>query len=92
VRGDIRLERLLLYLDDLDDLYGAAGLMAERLRRLAWNCARIFVLLSVASGGVLAALWEPPLGLAVAILLFVFLLYRNVTEPRFASRSRRAAA
>ena len=86
------MERLLLYLDDLDDLYGVVGLMAERLRRLVWNFTRIFVLLSVATGGVLAALWEPPLGLAVVILLFVFLLYRNVTQPKFASRGRRATA
>lgn len=86
------MERLLLYLDDLDDLYGAAGLMAERLRRLAWNFARILVTLSVAASGVLTALREPPLGMAVAILLFVFLLYRAVTQPRFASRGRRATA
>jgi hypothetical protein len=39
-----------------------------------------------------AALAEPPLGLATAILLFVFLLYRSATQPGFASRSRRAAA
>ena len=57
------MERFLLYLDDLDDLYGAAGLMAERLRRLAWNFARILVALSVAASGVLAALQEPPLGI-----------------------------
>jgi hypothetical protein len=86
------LERFLLYLDDLDDLFGVAGLMAERLRRFAWNLVRILVLLSVASGGMLAALREPPLGMAIAILLFVFLLYRNVTQPRFASRGRRATA
>jgi hypothetical protein len=86
------LERFLLYLDDLDDLYGVAGLMAERLRRHAWNFARIFVVLAVAASGVLAALREPPLGMAVVILLFVFLLYRAVTQPRFASRGRRATA
>ena len=86
------MERFLLYLDDLDDLYGVAGLMAERLRRLAWNFARIFVVLSVAVSGMFAALREPPLGMAVAILLFVFLLYRAVTQPRFASRGHRATA
>jgi hypothetical protein len=86
------LERFLLYLDDLDDLYGVAGLLAERLRRFAWNFARIFAVMSVTASGMLAALWEPPLGMAVAILLFVFLLYRVVTQPRFASRGRRATA
>jgi hypothetical protein len=86
------LERLLLYLDDLDDLFGVLGLIAERLRRFARNLARILVLLSIAAGGMLAALREPPLGMAVVILLLVFLLYRNVTQPRFASRGRRATA
>ena len=86
------MERFLLYLDDLDDLYGVAGLMAERLRRLAWTFARIVVVLSVAASGVIAALREPPLGMAVVILLFVVLLYRAVTQPRFASRGRRAVA
>ena len=86
------MERILQWLDDLDDLYGAARLLAERLRRLAVNLLRLATLLSVAACGVYAALAEPPLGLAVAILLFVFLLYRSVTRPGFAVRSSGAAA
>ena len=86
------MERILQWLDDLDDLFGTVGLLAERVRRLVLTLARLLVLLCVVGCGVLAALTEPPLGLAVAILLFVFLLYRNVTQPRFASRGRRAAA
>ena len=86
------MERILQWLDELDDLYGAARLLAERMRRFAWNFARTLVLLLAGAGGVIAALKEPPLGLAVAILLFVFLLYRVVTQPGFASRGRPAAA
>ena len=86
------MERILQWLDDLDDLYGAAALLAERVRRLAWGLAKLTTLLSVAACGVYAALNEPPLGLAVAILLFVILLYRSVTQPGFAAGSRRAAA
>ncbi|NCF23014.1 MAG: hypothetical protein GWP60_00620 [Gammaproteobacteria bacterium] len=86
------MERFLQWLDDLDDLYGAARLLSERMRRLAWTIARMSMLLSVGASGVVAALREPPLGLAVAILLFVFLLYRSVTQPGFAARGRRAAA
>jgi hypothetical protein len=88
----ISLERILQWLDNLDDLYGAARLLTERTRRFAWNFARMLVLLFTGAGGVIAALKEPPLGLAVAILLFVFLLYRVVTQPGFASRGRPAAA
>ena len=90
--GTISLERFLQWLDDLDDLYGAVRLLSERMRRLAWSVAKTFTLLCVGTCGVVAALREPPLGLAVAILLFVFLLYRSVTQPGFASRGRRAAA
>ena len=86
------MERFLQWLDDLDDLYGAARLLSERLRRLAWGIARLSIMLSVATCGVIAGLHEPPLGLAVAMLLFVFLLYRSVTQPGFASRGRSAAA
>ncbi len=89
---DISLERILQWLDDLDDLYGAARLLVERVRRFAWNLARLLVLVLAGAGGVFAALREPPLGLAVAILWFVFLLYRAVTQPGFASRGRTAAA
>ena len=86
------MERILLWLDDLDDLYGAAGLVAGRIRRHTGSIATLLALLFVGVSGVLAALKEPPLGLAVALLLFVFLLYRGVTQPGFATRDRRAAA
>lgn len=80
------------WLDDLDDLYGVIGLLSERLRRSIAKLMRLIALLSVTGCGVLAALTEPPLGLAVAILLFVFLLYRSATQPGFAARRRGAAA
>lgn len=86
------MERILLWFDDLDDLFGAVGLLAERARRFVLTLGRLLALSCVLSCGVLAALTEPPLGLAVAILLFVFLLYRSVTQPGFAIRGRRAAA
>lgn len=86
------MERLLQWLDDLDDLFGALGLLAERSRRVLLTIARLLTLVSVAACGIFAALREPPLGLAVAILLFVFLLYRVVTQPGFAIQNRRAAA
>ena len=75
------MERLLQYLDDLDDLYGAFGLLAERLRNLAWQAGRFLLLLISVSASVLLALAEPPFALAIAIILFTTLLYRAVTEP-----------
>lgn len=78
---ETRLERLLQYLDDLDDLYGALRLVTERLRRVAWFAACCFLLAGLVASGVLLALSEPPLGLAMALLLFLALLYRAVTQP-----------
>jgi hypothetical protein len=86
------LERVLLWLDDLDDLFGTVGLLAERMRRLILTMARVVAFMAITICGVVAALAEPPLGLAVVILLFVFLLYRSVTQPGFVIRRRRAAA
>ena len=83
---------MLQWLDDLDDLFGVVGLLAERMRRLFLGLTRLVALVVITACGVLAALTEPPLGLAVVILLFVFLLYRSVTQPGFVLRRRRAAA
>ena len=80
------MERLLQYLDELDDLFGAIGLLAERLRSLAWIAGSISLLLVVESVGILLALSEPPLGLAMVILLFTALMYRVVTQPGLARR------
>ena len=86
------MERVLLWLDDLDDLFGIIGLLSERVLRSIAKLMRLVTLLAVAGCGIFAALTEPPLGLAVAILLFVFLLYRSATQPGFAVRRRGAAA
>ena len=82
---------MLLWLDDLDDLFGTVGLLAERMRRVLLTLVRMVALIAIVATGILAALTEPPLGLAVAILLFVFLLYRSVTQPGFLVRRRAAA-
>ncbi len=75
------MERLLQYLDDLDDLYGMVGLTVERLRRFLFAVFSYLVL----GAGALAGMWfaqlHPPVALATAILLFVTLLYRSVTAP-----------
>ena len=82
------MERLLQCLDDLDDLYGVLGLLAERLREFAWLAGLIVGLAVTGTGGILIALNEPPLGLAMAILLFVWLLYRAVTQPETSAHTR----
>ena len=75
------MERLLQYFDDLDDLYGMAGLILERLRRFAFAIATYVLIVTCAVPGVWLALRHPPLALAITTLLIVFLLYRSATTP-----------
>lgn len=76
------MERFLLYLDDLDDLYGMVGLLAERLRRLALTLISLFILIAAAVTGGWLAFAHPLIGLAVSYLLCVTLMYRLVTAPQ----------
>jgi len=75
------MERLLQYLDDLDDAVGMIGLIEERLRRFLIALFS-FLTLSIAA---LVSIWlatlHPPIALATSVLFFVLLLYRSVTSP-----------
>ena len=79
------MERLVQLLDDLDDLIAAIGLLSERIRNVCLALLSTCVVLAIQTGGVWLALSYPPLALAVAMLLFVTLLYRRVTslQPPF---------
>ena len=74
------MERLIQWLDDLDDLVGMIGLAGERFRRAVRSFLMTSFVLSIQIGGVLLALRHPPLALAMAMLLFVSLLYHSVTS------------
>ena len=84
------MECLLQYLDDLDDLYGAFGLVWEKLRRALLKLISLLMVLAVAAGGISLALTHPPIALATSTMLFVILLYRSVTvrSPRWAATSQ----
>ena len=75
------MEFLLQYLDDLDDLYGAFGLVWERLRRIVLRLVSIAMISAVAAAAIGLALLHPPIALATSTMLFVILLYRSVTVP-----------
>lgn len=75
------MECLLQYLDDLDDLYGAFGLIWERVRRAILKLVYATLLAAIAAGAMWLALLQPPIAMAVATMLFVILLYRSVTAP-----------
>lgn len=75
------MEKFLQFLDDLDDLIGAFGLIAERLRNGIWLVVFMSLAAVMACGAIILALAEPPLALAMAVMMFVILLYRLVTQP-----------
>lgn len=75
------MECLLQYLDEIDDFFGAIGLLYESLRKLALACLALLTGLTAVASGVALALAHPPIALATSILLFLALLYRSITSP-----------
>jgi len=72
------MECLVQYLDDLEDLFYAVALKAERIRQ----AIQFFLLMAASAAlqvlGILIALWNPPLAVAVVSLLLVGMLFRAV--------------
>lgn len=75
------MECLLQYLDELDDLVGAARMMWEPLRRALLKLLITAMAATAAAAGMWLALVHPPIALATSTVLFVVLLYRTVTAP-----------
>lgn len=75
------MEIVMQWMDDLDDLVAAIGLISERIRNFAIAVLMLATSLLLPVAGVTLALRHPPLALASAIILFVTLLYRRVTQP-----------
>jgi len=72
------MERLLQYLDDLDDFVYAVALTSERIRTLCNLVLSLTLMVAAQSLGIYVAAKNPPLAVAVASLLAVTLLYRSV--------------
>ena len=76
------MERVIQWLDELDDLIAAIGLVSERIRNFFRALSFLTISTFIQCAGVLLALRHPPLAMATAMLLFVTLLYRSVTVRR----------
>ena len=75
------MECFLQYWDDLDDLVGALRLKAEQIRRGALFLMGAFLFGAGLTGGVLLALADPPLALAVVTLLVIWLMNLSLIRP-----------
>jgi len=73
---------VIQWLDELDDLIAAIGLVSERIRNFFRALSFLTISTLFQCAGVLLALRHPPLAMATAMLLFVALLYRSVTDRR----------
>ena len=72
------MERLLQYLDELDDLFYAVPLISEQVRRILQRILFLLALISLQIAGSVLALNHPLLALAVVSLLLV------VRRPHYA--------
>ena len=75
------MERFLQYWDDLDDLVGIIGLYAENLRRAFLFALATLSFFGGVCGAAILAFFVPPVGLGLATMLLVILMYRSVTAP-----------
>ena len=75
------MERLIQCLDEIEDLFYAAPLIAEQVRRAIQRILFLLGSFSLQIAGIVLALKHPPLALAVVILLLVGLLLRAVVVP-----------
>lgn len=75
------MERLIQYLDELEDLVCAAPLIAEQLRRAIQRILLLLGFVGLQAAGVILAQEHPPLALAVVAVLAVGLLFKAVVQP-----------
>lgn len=84
------MERLMQYLDDLEDSVCALALAAGRIARMVGALLGLVLSIATPVGILLLSLARPPLGLAAATMLSVVWLYQAVVNHP--ARLRQAAA
>lgn len=70
------MERLVQYLDEIEDLIYAVALKAERIRMALQFFLFMFAAITLQICGVIVALTHPPLALAMVSLMSVGMLFR----------------
>lgn len=88
------MERVMQYLDDLEDYVYALAMVARRVARVVAALLMVVLSAAIPLGILLLAFVQPPLGLAAATMLSVILLYRAVVSgpPRRTDLLEPAAA
>jgi hypothetical protein len=73
------MERLLQYLDDIDDLVGVFGLSYESIRRLLLKLLALSAGMLALAAGFLLTVTFPPVAMGIGLLLVAILVYRMFT-------------
>jgi hypothetical protein len=81
------MECLIQYLDEIEDIFYALALVAERVRQAIKTLIILAVSAMLPASGVLLAIAHPPLALATAFLALSGLLYHAAVDvpPRAAA-------
>lgn len=77
----MHLERFAQYWDDMDDWYWVLVLKLQKIRRVFRILTQAVAAAAAVLIGILLAAVKPPAALALAVLMFVTLLYRAATAP-----------
>ena len=75
------MERIVQYLDELEDLICAFLTIGERIRRALQMLLLVAASMIFQALGIVLALARPPLALAAVALMIVGMLYRSVVAP-----------
>jgi len=73
------MERLVQYLDDVEDMYCVVAVSMERVRHILLLCTLAAASFIIPILAIVLALYRPPLALGAASIASVGMLYRAAT-------------
>lgn len=79
------MERILQYLDDLEDAVYALALLSETIRRAAFAVMRIFLVIAVGAGTLLISVGHTVMALVLLNALLLVIVYRSLARDHMLS-------
>ena len=79
------MERILQYLDDLEDAIYALALLSETIRRVATAILRIALVIAAGAAALLSSIGHTVLALVLLNVLVLVFLYRSLARDRMLS-------
>lgn len=79
------MERILQYLDDLEDAVYALALLSETIRRIAAAVLRIALVIAIGTGALLTSVGHTVVSLVLLNALVLVFLYRSLARDHMLS-------